>query len=28
MMRAMLDIPVTTELPEKMAETYPEVNAG
>jgi uncharacterized protein YecE (DUF72 family) len=28
MMRAMLDIPVTTELPEKMIETYPEINAG
>ena len=28
MMRAMLDIPVTMELPDKMVETYPELNAG
>jgi uncharacterized protein YecE (DUF72 family) len=28
MMRAMLDIPVTTELPDRMVETYPEVNAS
>src|SRR5437762_4188560 len=28
MMRAMLNIPVTMELPDKMVETYPELNAG
>ena len=28
MMRAMLDVPVTTEMPEKMVETFPEINAG
>jgi uncharacterized protein YecE (DUF72 family) len=28
MMRAMLDVPVTTDLPEKMVETYPEINPG
>ena len=28
MMRAMLDIPVTAELPDKMVETYPEVKTG
>jgi uncharacterized protein YecE (DUF72 family) len=28
MMRTILDIPVTTELPEKMLETYPEIKAG
>jgi uncharacterized protein YecE (DUF72 family) len=28
MMRTILDIPVTTELPEKMLQTYPEMKAG
>jgi uncharacterized protein YecE (DUF72 family) len=28
MMRAMMNIPVTTELPDKMMETYPEITTG
>ncbi len=28
MMRAQMDIPVKTELPEKLVEMYPELNAG
>jgi len=28
MMRAQLDIPVNTELPEKLVEVYPEIRGG